>query len=214
MLTWDSSLDAASVPIAFAARTRLRAEDGEGRAESGWKSAGLLCCTIQTGWRSHVSRIDGYSDGELEALITAPVHPVHPVKESLHKGACRDSLMKCVMEVHQSSFVKGLFRDSGYHFRGSRHSQGAPFPRRHQASSHQIQVGQCEQGVSLGQVFGHAAVAYLGEAPQALDHVEGVLHPGRMRERERLMRRWVALRSRARVPRRFIRGPTRTCCTP
>jgi len=41
-----------------------------------------------------------------------------------------------------------------------------------------VAVGQCEHGLRPRQVLGQAAIAHLGEAPQLLDHAEGVLAAG------------------------------------
>ena len=38
-----------------------------------------------------------------------------------------------------------------------------------------IQIGQCEQRMHLSKVFGDAAVAHFGMAPQPLDHQIGML---------------------------------------
>src|SRR5688572_6083681 len=57
-------------------------------------------------------------------------------------------------------------------------SQGAPCPRRQQSASHEVEIGKGEHGVGLGEVLGDAAVAHLGEAPQALNDVEGMLDAG------------------------------------
>src|SRR5688572_14401760 len=57
-------------------------------------------------------------------------------------------------------------------------SQGAPCPWRHQSTPHEIEVGESEHAIGLGQILGDAAIAHLGEAPQALDHIEGVLDAG------------------------------------
>ena len=38
-----------------------------------------------------------------------------------------------------------------------------------------VKVGQGEHGLRPRQVLGQAAIAHLGEAPQLLDHAEGVL---------------------------------------
>src|SRR5215469_2630166 len=41
-----------------------------------------------------------------------------------------------------------------------------------------VEVGQREHGLCPRQVLGQAAIAHLGEAPQLLDHPEGVLAAG------------------------------------
>ncbi len=48
-------------------------------------------------------------------------------------------------------------------------------PQWHQAPSEQVEIGQRKGDVESGGVLGQTPVTHLGEAPQALDHVEGVL---------------------------------------
>ena len=66
-------------------------------------------------------------------------------------------------------------------------SREAPL-RWQQSSSEQIQVREREGREQPRGVLRQAAVAHLGEAPQALDHMEGVLARARPRDRNRLMR--------------------------
>src|SRR6516165_1645143 len=57
----------------------------------------------------------------------------------------------------------------------SRRSQDAPHLRRQQLATDQVEVRQGKQAEGPRQILGEAAIPDLGEAPQALDHVEGVL---------------------------------------
>ena len=54
-------------------------------------------------------------------------------------------------------------------------SLGAPVLSWHQPPSRQVQVGQGKHRQCPGGVLVQPAVAHLGEAPQVLDHVEGML---------------------------------------
>src|SRR5262245_36883204 len=55
------------------------------------------------------------------------------------------------------------------------HSQDTLRPARQQPSPQHVEVGQGERGKGPNRVLVDAAVAHLGEAPQTLDDVEGVL---------------------------------------
>ena len=57
-------------------------------------------------------------------------------------------------------------------------SQPAPRSRWEQFTADLIETGQREHGLCPRQVLSQAAVAHLGEAPQLLDHAEGVLAVG------------------------------------
>src|SRR5215470_3520892 len=54
-------------------------------------------------------------------------------------------------------------------------SQDTPRLRRQQLAADQVEVRQREEAESARQVLSGPAVTHLGEAPQALDHVERVL---------------------------------------
>src|SRR5260370_28996751 len=56
--------------------------------------------------------------------------------------------------------------------------QGVLCPWWQQSSSHEVQIGQREQRQCPDRVLVQPAVANLGKAPQALDHVEGELAAG------------------------------------
>src|ERR1700746_3799844 len=66
---------------------------------------------------------------------------------------------------------------SHYYFRLSG-SQGARRSGREQLMPDLLKVGEGEHGLRPRQVLGQAAIAHLGEAPQLLDHAEGVLAAG------------------------------------
>jgi hypothetical protein len=57
-------------------------------------------------------------------------------------------------------------------------SQGAPRSGREQLMPDLVKVGQCEHGLRPRQILGQAAISHLGEAPQLLDHAEGVFAAG------------------------------------
>src|SRR5687767_6252541 len=57
-------------------------------------------------------------------------------------------------------------------------SQGASCSRGQQSASHEVEIGKGEHCVGLGKVLRDAAIAHLGEAPEALHHIEGVLDVG------------------------------------
>src|SRR5215472_10025415 len=57
----------------------------------------------------------------------------------------------------------------------SRDSQDAPRLRRQQLAADQVEVRQREEAEGARQILGETPVAHLGEAPQALDHVERML---------------------------------------
>ena len=77
---------------------------------------------------------------------------------------------KSVIELDGSVRMARLTRPAG--------SAGTRLLWRQQSSSQQIQVGQREGGEQPRGVLGQAAVAHLGEAPQALDHVKCMFHAG------------------------------------
>src|SRR6201981_2162495 len=57
-------------------------------------------------------------------------------------------------------------------------SQAAPCDGREQLAPHLIEISQCEHGLRPRQVFGQAAIAHLGEAPQLFNTRKGVLAAG------------------------------------
>src|SRR5262249_30598094 len=59
--------------------------------------------------------------------------------------------------------------------RSTQDSQDAPRRWRQQLAADQVEVCQRKETEGARQVLGDPAVAHLGEAPQALDHVERVL---------------------------------------
>src|ERR1700680_3501758 len=60
----------------------------------------------------------------------------------------------------------------------SSRSQGTPPLRWQQSASQQVQVRQREGGVQPRGVLRQATVAHFAKAPQALDHMEGMLDTG------------------------------------
>ena len=87
--------------------------------------------------------------------------------------------------------------------------QDAPRLWRQQLAADQVEVRQREQAEGARQVLRHAPVAYLGEAPQPLDHMERMLAAGAVRDRARLMARQRAVSGRwGAAARRFTRYRT------
>src|ERR1700722_940088 len=66
---------------------------------------------------------------------------------------------------------------SHYYFRLAG-SQGAPRCGWKQLMPDLVKVGEGEHGLRPRQILGQAAIAHLGEAPQLLDHAEGVFAAG------------------------------------
>ena len=57
-------------------------------------------------------------------------------------------------------------------------SQGARRSGREQLMPDLVKVGEGEHGLRPRQILGQAAISHLGEAPQLLDHAEGVFAAG------------------------------------